>query len=210
MATVSETIAALGRFAQKIAVPAEFYEQRRERYLFVARQFVESGIIARRPQNADPAEWAEAAKAIRNGMDAVAAFTYIRITARQVGIARKGEEGQAAFSLQGKDDLTREDLIAWIEAGQRGEPGGKNLTDEEAQMDPEEVAARVEHRLAHTRKDPSGLVDAVARFLDAQGGGKVVVDPGIILGAMGDARAGLGPLFKYEFEAYVRQAWANP
>lgn len=181
MPSFSQTLADLERLESTWRTPREFFAARQPDYLATAASLARRVLMAAMPPDANAIEW-------RRKTDTVVA----RVTADLMlsggillGVSNPPDpEG----NLEGDKTLrplnqqvTHADVVEWIKAGERGDPGGKRITAQ----DREKIAAKgydavatVVMRAYYSRKSVSSyprLRKAIQVYLT--GAGEAAADP---------------------------------
>jgi hypothetical protein len=150
-----------------LANPTRFYAARQDAYHSTAFSIARRTILALRPPAADPEEWARRAETVASRI-----LSELMLGGGlAISIADSANDATPAEPGGNPSNPTLDDLIQWIRAGLRGEPGGKRITPEDrariAKYGERAVATVVKRAIYSDRGKPAyqRLRRAVHRYL---------------------------------------------
>lgn len=199
---IDQAIRRLRQFKESIETPAAFWAAHRERYLEVAKTIVAASLRGGRPPEADPEAW-------QQGIEDVLALMSSDLFGDGTGMrllytpALAGGGDDLGAKLAEENFAPYDDILRWVEAGQRGDPGGKRLSAEEQGMDAEEIAARITEVLQWSQQPE--LLGHLAEFIAGETGAAFSQEE--LEAAFTDARNQIEPILRHDFEDYARARW---
>lgn len=156
---------------RKLANPTPFYAQAQESYHVTAAAIAKRVIISMRPESESEKDWNHRAEIVANRLSSELLLggglaIFLDDPANQENKTQRTANAAAP---------NRDDIMEWVKAGIRGEPGGKRITAEDAQRinthGVQGVAAVVRRAIYSDRnvKSYQRLRRAIYRYLSGSG-----------------------------------------
>lgn len=149
--SLDEAIERLSDARVQLGNPQAFYRQHEEGWTELARAIVRQVLGSQPPPGSDEPRWAQTVEGIAQSVTAftfdtgdecgVTLFAAMGTEGQQRGRARKGRHPDVA------EPLNYDLVLAWVEAGRRGDLLGKHLDHRDAHKSNKQIAWRVWHAL---------------------------------------------------------------